>query len=121
MQHVIEAEVTTGPTKGQRVFIPRLNITPLDTERMPFILCRCQFPVHLAFAMTINKAQGQTLKMVSIFLHKPVFTHGQLYVAMLRIGWPEGVKLLVTNGWKDAHEDAHVGVYTRNVVYTEVL
>jgi hypothetical protein len=31
------------------------------------------------------------------------------------------VKLLVTNGWEDAHEDAPAGVYTRNVVYTEVL
>jgi ATP-dependent exoDNAse (exonuclease V) alpha subunit len=43
---------------------------------MPFTLRRHQFPVRLAFAMTINKAQGQTLKMVGIFLPKPVFTHG---------------------------------------------
>ncbi len=121
MQHVIEAEVATGPTKGQQVFIPRLSITPSNTERMPFTLRRCQFPMRPAFAMTINKAQGQTLKMVGIFLPKPVFTHGQLYVAMSRIGCLEGVKLLVTDGWKDAHEDAPTGVYTRNVVYTEVL
>jgi ATP-dependent DNA helicase PIF1 len=40
MQHVIEAKVATGPTKGQRVFIPRLIITPSDTERMPFTLRR---------------------------------------------------------------------------------
>jgi ATP-dependent DNA helicase PIF1 len=121
MQHVIEVEVATGPTKGQRVFIPRLSITPSDTERMPFTLRRRQFPVRPAFAMTINKAQGQTLKMVGIFLPKPVFTHGQLYVAMSRIGCPEGVKLLVTDGWEDVHEDAPTGVYIRNVVYTEVL
>ncbi len=121
MQHVIEAEVATGPTKGQRVFIPRLSITPSNTERMPFTLRRRQFPVRPAFAMTINKAQGQTLKMVDIFLPKLVFTHGQLYVAMSCIGCPEGVKLLVIDGWKDAHEDAPAGMYTRNVVYTEVL
>jgi len=88
---------------------------------MPFTLRRHQFPVRLAFTMTINKAQGQTLKMVGIFLPKPIFTHGQLYVAMSCIGCPEGVKLLVTDGWKDAHEDAPTGVYTRNVVYTKVL
>jgi hypothetical protein len=88
---------------------------------MLFILRRCQFLVRPAFAMTINKAHGQTLKMVGIFLPKPVFTHGQLYVAMSRIGCPEGVKLLITDGWKDAHEDAPAGVYTRNVVYIEVL
>jgi len=89
--------------------------------RAPFTLRRHQFPVRPAFGMTINKAQGQTLKMVDIFLPKPVFTHGQLYVAMSRIGWPEGVKLLVTDGWEDAHENAHADVYTRNVIYTEVL
>jgi ATP-dependent DNA helicase PIF1 len=121
MQHVIVAKVATGLAKGQRVFIPRLSITPSDIERMPFTLRRCQFPVRPAFAMTINKAQGQTLKMVGIFLPKPVFTHGKLYVAMSRIGCPKGVKLLVTDGWEDAHEDAPIGVYTRNVVYTEVL
>jgi len=38
MQHVIEAKVAIGPAKGQRVFIPRLSITPSDTERMPFTL-----------------------------------------------------------------------------------
>jgi ATP-dependent DNA helicase PIF1 len=103
------------------MFIPRLSITPSDTEQMPFTLHRRQFPVRPAFAMTINKAQGQTLKMVGIFLPKPVFTHGQLYVAMSRIGCPEGVKLLVTDGWEDAYEDAPAGVYTHNVVYTEVL
>jgi ATP-dependent DNA helicase PIF1 len=58
MQHVIEAEVATGPAKGQRVFIPRLNITPSNTKRMPFTLHRHQFLVRPAFAMTINKVQG---------------------------------------------------------------
>jgi len=120
MQHVIEVEVATSPAKGQRMFIPRLSITPFDTERMPFTMRRRQFLVRPAFAMTINKAQGQTLKMVGIFLPKPVFTHGQLYVAMSCIGCPEGMKLLVTDGWEDAH-DAPTGVYTRNVVYIEVL
>ncbi len=71
------------------------------------------------FAMTINKAQGQTLKMVGIFLPKLVFTHGQLYMAMSCIGCLEGVKLLVIDGWEDAHETA--SVYTRNVVYTGVV
>jgi ATP-dependent DNA helicase PIF1 len=121
MQHVIETEMATGLAKGQQVFIPRLSITPSDTERMPFTLRCHQFPKRPAFAMTINKAQGQTLKMVGIFLPKPVFTHGQLYVAMSRIGCPKGVKLLVTDEWEDAHEDAPAGVYTHNVVYTEVL
>jgi hypothetical protein len=58
MQHIIDAEIAIGPDKGRRVFIPRLSITPSDTERMPFTLRRRQFPLRPAFAMTINKAQG---------------------------------------------------------------
>jgi len=61
MQHIIDAEIATGPNKGRCVFSPRLNITPSDTERMPFTLRRRQFLLRPAFAMTINKAQGQTL------------------------------------------------------------
>jgi ATP-dependent DNA helicase PIF1 len=45
MQHIIDAEIATGPDKGRRVFIPRLSITPSDTERMPFTLRRWQFPL----------------------------------------------------------------------------
>ncbi|KAK1343257.1 hypothetical protein QTO34_016035 [Cnephaeus nilssonii] len=38
-----------------------------------------------AFAMTINKSQGQTLDRVGIFLPEPIFRHGQLYVAFSRV------------------------------------
>ena len=41
--------------------------------------------MQLAFAMTINKAQGQTFDRVGVWLERPVFTHGQLYVALLRV------------------------------------
>ena len=35
--------------------------------------------------MTINKALGQTLDRVGIYLPQPVFGHGQLYVARSRV------------------------------------
>ena len=81
-QRIIDAQVATGATMGQRVLIPRLSITPSDTEKLPFVLRRRQFPVRPAYAMTINKAQGQTFKRVGIYLPKPVFTHGQLCRAL---------------------------------------
>jgi hypothetical protein len=56
--------------------------------------------------------------MVDIFLPKPVFTHGQLYVAMSRIGCPEGVKLLVTDGWKDVMK-MHLLVCTLAMLFTQ--
>ena len=32
--------------------------------------------------MTINKSQGQSVANVGLDLHTPVFSHGQLYVAL---------------------------------------
>ena len=94
----IEAEVATGPAKGQRTFIPRLGITPSAADSLPFTLRRRQFPVRAAFAMTIKKSQGQTLERAGIYLPNPVFVHGHLYVAESRIGCEEGVSVLVPGG-----------------------
>jgi ATP-dependent DNA helicase PIF1 len=35
--------------------------------------------------MTVNKAMGQTLSRVAVDLRIPVFSHGQLYVALGRV------------------------------------
>jgi ATP-dependent DNA helicase PIF1 len=56
-QHVIEAEIIIGNNVGKRVFIPRIIMSPSGTN-WPFVLCRRQFPVQVAFAITINKSQG---------------------------------------------------------------
>ena len=120
--HVIEAAVATGPAAGTRVCLPRLSITPSDVDSMPFTLCRRQFPVRPAFAMTINKSQGQTFKTVGVYLPRSVFTHGQLYVAFSRVGSWDGLKVLVADGWWPGEEEgAAEGVYTKNVVRKEAL
>ncbi|EPZ34209.1 hypothetical protein O9G_004325 [Rozella allomycis CSF55] len=74
--NIIDAEIALGKFKCQSVFILLIVLSPSQTT-LPFVLRRKQFPVRLCFAMTINKAQGQTLKKVAIFLPGPVFTHGQ--------------------------------------------
>ena len=62
---------------------------------MPFVVKRKQFPVRLCFAMTINKAQGQTIEKLGLYLPTPVFTHGQLYVAVSRVKKKEDLKILI--------------------------
>jgi len=43
--------------RGKVVLIPRIRLSP-NAETLPMPLKRLQFPVRLAFAMTINKSQG---------------------------------------------------------------
>ncbi|OAQ31788.1 hypothetical protein K457DRAFT_71467 [Linnemannia elongata AG-77] len=78
---------------------------------------RRQFPVKPAFDITINKAQGQTLQRVGVYLPGPVFTHGQLYVALSRCSSRDNKKVLIKNGTLPGH----TGVYTRNIVFREEL
>jgi hypothetical protein len=105
----------TGPD-GQvlTAALTRFKLIPKEGE-YPFEWARRQFAIKPAFAMTINKSQGQTLKRVGVWLPQPVFTHGQLYVAASRVGDPEKITFAILP------EDKMRPNYTRNVVFKEVL
>ena len=96
----------TGKARGENVFIPRIPLIPSD---VPIEFKRLQFPVKLRFAMSINKSQGQSLKVVGLNLAELVFSHGQLYVGCSRVGNPANLYILSPDG------------KTKNVVYTEAL
>jgi len=93
----LEVQVLGGDHAGETAFIPCITLTPSNLD-LPFILERQQFPVRLAFAMSINKSQGQSVKQVGLNLQSPVFTHGQLYVALSRSTTKQGVKVIFPEG-----------------------
>ena len=100
--------------------IPKINNDPSSNNFINFK--RFQFPVKLAFALTINRSQGQTIKKVGVYLPEPVFSHGQLYVALSRVCSPDAIKLLVLQGKQyDADGEQIPGTFTKNIVYTEVF
>jgi ATP-dependent DNA helicase PIF1 len=61
------------------------------------MLCRRQFPVKVCYSMTINKSQGQSLSNIGVYMKKPIFAHGQLYVAVSRVKHKKGLKILIEN------------------------
>ena len=83
--NVIHATMLKGKFKDAKVLIPRIRMIPTD---MHFEFKRIQFPIRVAFAMTINKSQGQSLSVRGLNLDNPCFSHGQLYVACSRVGKP---------------------------------
>ena len=96
------------------VGIPRILFRPQEKE-YPFEWSRRQFPVRVAFATTINKSQGETLKRIGVWLAQPVFGHGQFYVAPSRVGRPDRCTFAIKAKTGQPHNK------TRNVVFQEVL
>ena len=82
MNRVIECEIVVGTKRSETIFLPR--IPHYDRGELPFTFIRRQFPIRLAFSVTINKGQGQENEQVGIYLPQPVFAHGQLYTAFSR-------------------------------------
>jgi ATP-dependent DNA helicase PIF1 len=54
-----------------------------------------QFPLRLAWAVTIHKSQGKTFEKVIIDIGRGTFAHGQIYVALSRCTSMEGITLKV--------------------------
>lgn len=115
----IHGKILTGSKKGEQSYIPRINLSPSDAD-LPFTMTRRQFPVIPAFSMTVNKSQGQSFSKVGLFLPAPVFSHGQLYVALSRARDRNSLKISVSNtGLQGTMRDHRV--LTRNVVLKELL
>ena len=95
--------------------------------------------------MTVNKAQGQTIPNVGMYFLEPVYSHGQLYVALSRATARSTIKILSLppdaekGDEKDEKKDKKkskkkdkkkhsvkekkkkAGTYIKNIVYKEVL
>jgi ATP-dependent exoDNAse (exonuclease V) alpha subunit len=113
LSNVIEAKVLTGSHAGRLAFIPRISLDTTATSGLAFTVRRRQFPIRIAYAMTINKSQGQSLRIVGLHLLTPVFSHGQLYVALSRCTDSQNLHVLLPRDNVDGTTD--------NIVYKEVL
>ena len=109
-QNIIECRRFNHPDDEPPILIPRICVIA-SKGKYPFDLKRRQFPLRLAFSVTINKSQGQTFDKVGLYLRMPVFGHGQFYVACSRVRNPNDL-IILNQGQLNK---------TKNIVYTELL
>ena len=115
-KYSITAKLAVGPYKDKpnaEIDIPRIKFIP-DDYKCPVEFQRIQYPVRVDFGITSNRSQGKTYKFVGIDLTNDVFTHGQFYVAISRVGSPKNIRI-----FKPKTSPSYG--YARNVVYPEVL
>jgi hypothetical protein len=114
--HILELKTISGSNIGSFLMLPRIVSISRSTS-LPFTLRRKQFPLKLAFGLSANKAQGQTLEQAGIYMAQEFFTHGQVYVAFSRVGDPANIKVLKRRGKADMQRPEKI----KNIVYKSVL
>ena len=93
------------------------GLIPSDTA-LPFKFQRIQFPLKLAYCLTINKSQGQEFETVGIYLPAPVFSHGQLYVAFSRAKRFSSVFVQINDSAHQCMDKKNQEARTVNVVHS---
>lgn len=127
---VLTAKIISGISKGKIFMLPRIELQP-SSQEIAFTFIRRQFPVRLGYAITINRAQGQSFEEVGVLLTDPVFSHGQLYVAASGCKYRSKLHVALSThatfeqqfSTKMANNknERPKGKWTKNIVYPEVL
>ena len=70
-RNATDCEVLTGTARSKKILIPHIDLTCSGTT-IPFNLQKTQFPIILAFSMTIDKSQGETFEKIGILLNSHI-------------------------------------------------
>jgi hypothetical protein len=106
----LQVRILSGKSEGSVELLMKacFTISP-EASGLPFYIKRTQYPIIAAYCLSVHKAQGQTLSMLGVVFESDPFTHGQLYVALSRVG-----------GWERVVA-CHQGDDIKNIVLKHLL
>jgi hypothetical protein len=126
LPNAIVARIISESHRGDQVFITRMELECEDSSQIVKFR-RFQYPLLAAYAMTINKSQGQTIEKCGLYLNDCLFSPGQLYVALSRSRERKNITVFVKDqGTRQGHLMRHIPgqehrVFVKNIVYREVF
>jgi len=119
--HLITARMLTEGDEDSKVIrIPRIRFKFPINSTNSYTLLRTQFPLRLAYSMTYNKCQGQTLSKVLLDTTEEPFSHGHAYVSLSRIRSSEMIRIFCKPEHIIQIDNEDVPTI-KNIVYKEAL
>jgi hypothetical protein len=116
----IFVRIASGDSKNDLIELPKMTwettrytistdaANPIKAEVIGSFI---QYPIRLAWAVTIHKSQGMTYDRVAIDFGRGAFEHGQAYVALSRCRTLQGVYLKKPLTPRDIMVDERVASY----------
>jgi hypothetical protein len=113
-------KVQTIENDPKIVFIPKIKFKFSMRLGDSYKMIRVQFPLRLAYCMTYNKSQGQTLEKVLLDITEEPFAHGHSYVSLSRVRKSDDIRIYCKKDMVIDINDEKVPIIT-NIVYKNVL
>jgi hypothetical protein len=122
LKHSVKVKTLNEP-KSRYICIPRITFQFRLQYGESYQLTRVQIPLRLAYAMTFNKSQSQTLDRVLIDCTGEPFAHGHAYVAFSRVRNCKNVRVYVNEDQlhESGNSSGEMMPFITNIVYQEVI
>lgn len=92
------------------------DIEPVTAKFQLFtnvFIFRKQFPISLAYGITIHKSQGLTLDTFVVDIGSSIFSSGQVYVALSRVKCLDGLRIINLNPYSIKAQNSAILEYNR--------
>ena len=119
-----EQTIENDNSPGEVHFIPRIRFRFTLSYGESYEVTRTQFPLQLAYAISINKSQGQQYEDILFDTTHQAFTHGHLYVALSRITEYNKISFFTFKSSvviSDTNTDDDNKILLQNIVYHDLL